>query len=168
MAGPTLRVRKLRPGVQRGPTPSHAGHSRPIPSPSHQPVPAPASLRRGLEQPRTLSLGALPSLFQWLGGGEECPLRPLLGPWPGGCREALPCRDRQENAELSLVRREEGLVCEAVPGTGRSTHPANRRGEERKPGSRGGTGKKMLLQLWELSPPPPPRSPAPQPPWPPG
>ena len=71
MAGPTLRVRKLRPGVQRGPTPSHAGHSRPIPSPSHQPVPAPASLRRGLEQPRTLSLGALPSLLQWLGGGEE-------------------------------------------------------------------------------------------------
>ena len=151
--------------------PSALGSQQTIPTPSHQPVPALASLRRGLEQPWTLSLGALPSLVQRLGvARKECPLRtgpappcpwPLLGPWPGGCREALSGRDRQENAELSLARREEGLVCEAACSGDRTQHTPCQLGEERKPWRRGGTGKKMLPQLGELSPlPRSPRGPA--------
>lgn len=165
MAGPTLRVRKLRPGVQRGPTPSHA---RCAPCSRRLGVPADPSPRPLTSQSRLrLPCGGawsspgpshwglcLPFFNGWGVSRKECRLRtgpalpypwPLLGPWPGGCREALPCRDRQENAELSLVRREEGLVCEAACSGDRTQHTPcqpERRGD--KPGSRGGTGKKTL------------------------
>lgn len=149
--------------------PSALGSQQTVPTPSHQPVPALASLRRDLEQPWTLSLGALPSLAQRLGvARKECPLRtgpappcpwPLLGPWPGGCREALPGWYCQENAELSLARREEGLECEAACSGDRTQHTPCQLGEERKPWRRGGTGKKKKKRSrssGSSSAPPPP------------
>lgn len=152
MAGPTLRVRKLRPGVQRGSTPSHSGcapRSRRLGEPAHHPLTlSPASPGSGFpaEGPGAaldpLAGGfAFPSSMAGGWRGKSVPLRtgpalpypwPLLGPWPGGCREALPCRDRQENAELSLVQREEGLVCEVACSGDRTQHTPcqpERRGE---------------------------------------
>lgn len=176
MAGPTLRVRKLRPGVQRGPTPSHARCapcSRRLGMPA-DPSPRPLTSQSRLRLPCGGAWSSpgpshwglcLPFFNGWGVSRKECPLRtgpalpypwPLLGPWPGGCREALPCRDRQENAELSLVRREEGLVCEAACSGDRTQHTPcqpERRGEEAR--EQGRDRKENAPQLWELSPPRP-------------
>ena len=113
--------------------PSALGSQQTIPTPSHQPVPALASLRRGLEQPWTLSLGALPSLVQRLGvARKECPLR--TGPAHGPC-SGPGLEDAGRPCQAGIVRKMQNFpwrggrrvwcVRLPVPGTGRSTHPAN-------------------------------------------
>lgn len=180
MARPTVQVRKLSPRGAEGAHPrSRRTHTVfPEPRGASRPPPHPLTSLSGLwlpcggawSSPGHSRLGALPSLPQWLGvARKECPLRtdpappcpwPLLGPWPGGCREALPRRDPQENAEVSLVRREEGLVCEAACSGDRTQHTPCQPERRGSPGGGAGQERKRSRSPGAQSPPPSPHSPA--------
>ena len=180
MARPTLQVRKLSPRGAEGAHPrSRRTHTVfPEPRGASRPSPHPLTSLSGLwlpcggawSSPGHSHLGALPSLPQLLGvARKECPLRtdpappcpwPLLGSWPGGCREAQPRQDPQENAELSLVRREEGLVCEAACSGDRTQHTPCQPERRGSPGGGAGQERKRSRSLGAQSPPPSPHSPA--------